>query len=46
MDDATNSAVNRWAAEKSMGGSFAENIIDVLYIVLALVVMQIQQLNY
>jgi hypothetical protein len=29
-----------------MGGSFAENIIDVLYIVLALVVMQIQQLNY
>jgi hypothetical protein len=29
MDDATNSAVNRWAAEKSMGGSFAENIIDV-----------------
>ena len=29
MDDTTNSAVNRWAAEKSMGGSFAENIIDV-----------------
>lgn len=29
MDDPTNSAVNRWAAEKSMGGSFAENIVDV-----------------
>lgn len=29
MDDPTNSAVNRWATEKSMGGSFAENIIDV-----------------
>lgn len=29
MDDPTNSAVNRRAAEKSMGGTFAENIIDV-----------------
>ena len=29
MDDTTNSAVNRWATEKSMGGSFAENIVDV-----------------
>lgn len=29
IDDKTNSAVNRRAAEKSMGGSFAENIIDV-----------------
>lgn len=29
MDDPTNSAVNRRATEKSMGGSFAENMIDV-----------------
>lgn len=29
MDDKTNSAVNRRATEKSMGGTFAENIVDV-----------------